>query len=357
MDIKIKSNIQIEVNAFRKFVEDFKTTFKDMADPAIKEFASQLKQNMLDLVKSYPQTESLVKSETLSLVREYNYFKYEKDLIEALFGEDLAKIALNKENLAYNTFGLNSNIHVMDSGFLRSFRRISQDSTLNDVLEDYRSSLNNGLIVDKDTGEIFILGEELSKDHFDSGVKLFCTTSRGVTPWSEEVFNKYKTGKRKVSGLGDGELAVPLTIKKRDLDRHLKKAIPLGKIQDLIMEGKYDSAINLLQKSGPNRFKNAIEVVEEMKAGGSNLSDEAKNLNEVIKTVKEVKVAKYTKKDSVSYKLSSSLEEGSDSLTSKELHDQIYPVLVTYLPDLEEKIIMSIIKAIDDAIKKYGTSK
>jgi hypothetical protein len=352
MDIKIKSNIKSEVKILSDFVKNLSKKIDRQSDLAMNQIASELKTKMVDYVKSAKELDSGIKSDVLSVVRKYNFHKYEKDIIKGLFGEDLAKIVLSKDNIAYNTFGTNSNIHVMKSGFLRSYREISPDDTLQNTLSNFTRSLNSGLILDADTGEIFLLGEELSENFYDTGAKMFCTTSRGVNPFSEADFNKYKTGKRKVSGFPGGKIVVPLTIKKADLDKHLRKAIPLGTIQDLIMEGKYDEAKGLLSRAGQQRFKTAIDNIDKMKESSEDLPEDTKNLSKIINTIRDVKVKKFTKKEKVDYKLVASLEEDTLSPTSRDLYDKIYPVLMAYVPDMEKSLVLHIVKAIDEAIKE-----
>jgi len=351
MKIKLTENFALTEKVIRQVRKTIKEEVIDKAgDQALQEAMMNLKTLMVAAIKGIPANSKNIRAEVKESAKVLNKDVSDLVLLKHIFNEDIVSSSYLRAKAKQPVVEDGSKISVISNGFIKVRQTLHQGDSFDTHLAKFRDRLREGIVVDADTGDMFILTTNPRTQGNMSGVKIFCSTQTGKTLDSEAAFDRYKNSPNKnVSGATPGQKAVTMTVKKRDLAYHMKKSLPVSAIFDLIKDGKYDEAKTLLASHNTSgRFSESLDKIQDLKEN-TNLGPEATEVNEAIQFATSIKLKKSISKIKVRYSSfgSNKLTQAAEEKYSQTLLNTFNMWKIT----TQGKLIQTYNKAIQKVLK------
>ena len=305
MKLDMKADIDKEVKALKTLREELRKAAFQAVDKEASKSIEPLKTRLKAIVQSRTiSSASENRVTTTGKKDDFSIPKSRADLIKEVLGEDIEDSNLFRAKKGNAQTNDGSNVFFSRDGIMKVRQSITDSSTLEGELRRFRDRVKNGVLIDGDTGKMFIVPSDAEAE-IDANAKVECSTETGQTLDSERQFENWKNSRNNVQRHKTTYgRSVQLTLKRDSVRRLLAKSVPLDHVLDLIEDGKYSEAQTFLSRISKNgKFKDAVAVIEDMKTDGKSLSPDVQNLNSIYKLINNLRIKKVELKNRVDYVL------------------------------------------------------
>lgn len=352
MGIQIKVNYDkdlLDMNDLKKHIVNNAIFGADKAlDKAVTELKSKLMSIINQDIKTF-DSNAQATTESGEIARNLNIPKSKNDLIKHIFGQDIKNADYFKATSKSKTVNDNSNVFVVDNNRIKAWQSVGDGSTLAGEESKFRDRLINGIIIDKNTGNMYKLNPNDVK-----GVKLECSKDTGQTVDSEKKFEAYKNSdkiSRRKEG-PDGRLAV-WTVKQEDVSFMMRHAVSIDDIIEKIIEGDYDSATHLLQQiNTKGEFHTPLEKIRDLKEN-KNLGPDVQSYMAILKLIKNLKIERKTLKTVTKYTLFSNYDSSIEK--NEKFMDSLRQEINLWLATNQDDWFKQMVDQVANALEKYDS--
>jgi hypothetical protein len=341
MEVKMKHNFFSEAELIKTLKKDVKEAAFSGVDKAAMASLLELRSSLLEQVKQMQDRSSQTGKQVNPNNKKPDMPKYRVDIISHLFGKDYADLEIFKSSTRNNfptQFG--KGFYIINEGRFETAMSIQAGWKPEDYKRQFKNSLENSLFVDPSSGQILLM--DLSA--FD-GVKFKCE------------YKGRDEDQRLNNAVKNGETHIIVSAYKANFERAMTKAVPIGTVADMILEGKFSQAKDVLSKlSHIPTAKSALEKIDDIKNGTlTDASEDFVALTNTIKLIKNIRIEKKVRNNTIDYLLVSTFNEQGASFEA--LFQQLQSQISLWLINTQEKLVQEIIKSITAAIEKYGSAK
>jgi hypothetical protein len=353
-------DIEVKVDGFIKDLDDFRKHLRRNAqfslDRELNLDVEEIKMQLITTLNREIRVSSQVQSTTgqsVNIPEPLNIPKAKNDVIKEVFGQDIKNSEVFKKGA---TLDDTSSVFVVRNNRVKAWQSVMDSSTYAEQESKFLERLREGIVIDAKTGKAYKVNPDTVR-----GLKLECSRDTGQTIDSEKKFEAYKNSpyvdRRKYDG--PYNRTAVWTIRQEDVEQMMKDAIPLDDIVELIQEGEYETARNVLQQHNKNgAMETYIERLQEIEVDGPTTTDFSayKAIREIINNLKirkEVRDATGVQ-GTVKYVLFTRYDR-TDSEQEQDFYKELKIQVWLWMAQNEHKWFTVMVKAIEKAIMKYDS--
>jgi len=357
MSLKISVDYEKALESITKFKEKLKPEVVDKAlDVPFTLDLAELKTKLLSMLNNEQKSKVEVKDQALGETQ-INIKKSDEEIIKHLTGVDLSKVSKTKD---YNSLA-DGNVAVVSNKTMRStlsqrtstsLSGVKMPSGVNlripmDQLDSFESQQSKAL--NYYNNAIFVIVDTSGKANYYKNpgidmsqyVKVQCSTDAGDTE---------KSRKRWDSGTSNRGFA-DWTILSEGMDRVKRDFVNMTDVMDKLKEGEYEEAKHILSRvstknTDASEIFNKIDDLKEKKS----LAPSVEAYNNIVKLIKNLKLVKTVKENSVIYTLASTYDETAKDYGN--FQDKIKEEANLWQISNEQKWIKSLIQSIVNLAEK-----
>lgn len=275
---------------------------------------AKLKQRLLNILNNEQKSKVEVKNQGLG-DSQINIKKSDEEIIKHLTGVDVSKVSKTKD---YNSLA-DGKVAVISNKTIRGAMNQRTSTSLSGV--KMPSGVN--LRMRMDEIDTFNGQQAKAQTYFNQSIYVFVDVSGKANYYknpgidmtqyvkvvcSRDTGDTNASQKRWETGTGNRGFA-DWTLLTEGVDRIKRDFVNVTDVVDKVKEGEYDEASRVLNKVTKNASASEISSkIDDLKTGKS-LGPTVNSYNNVVKLIKNLRIEKSVKKDSVSYTLVSTYDE------------------------------------------------
>lgn len=353
----------------RKMAKELRFNIESELDPVVDDGIDDLKKELLDIVNNQIQTTIPAVESQKDLTKDVvSIPKSDTELFKQLLDIDISKVKTLRDYTSMVDSGItliSNRKQMMERGLKPDTSPMSSGVNLRLPMSEYDTFdsqhnaalkyFNNSTFVIEENGKMkYYMNPGIDLSAY---IKVVCSNTPGNSDRAQEVFERYKSGKRK-GNRKDSKRSkkdyADWTILNEGLDIVKSKFIPLNEIFDDIKRGDYSAASDNLKFRNIEQAK-AEKLQEEINnlKDGKSLKPTTQVYSNLIAIIQSIKVRKVIRDYTSTYTLFTNLPSQTGD-EEEDFLDTIKQQIFLWKISNEQKWIEAVVRGIEKAVQNLN---